>query len=59
MLPLSARFRFIAALFLSSFTAACWLSDRLYFGFSMFISEMANFVILRKLCIVVTLISRF
>ena len=42
MLPLSARFRFIAALFLSSLTAACWLRDRLYFGFSMFISEMAT-----------------
>ena len=41
VLCLSARFRFIAALFLSSLTAACWLSDIFCFGFSMFISEMA------------------
>ena len=37
-----SSFRFIAALFLSSFTAAYRLHDRLYFGFSMFISEMAT-----------------
>ena len=42
MLRLSARFRFIAALFLMSLTAACWLSDIFCFGFSMFISEMAT-----------------